>query len=783
MKESLIKIIKTHGFIAAAFIWTVLCLLLTVFTFSRIYTMRAPGAASILMAVFNVAALIIAAVLFVREYRLRILPFRRLEQSGHDLSDRDFPALARGLSNLTLGSLKQKLHLHSDYPPANVPRKLLPVAETLHILRDNLGAIIDDFNSITDVPCKRLAFIGTDPIADGQKSAQLMSEMLGNKGKVLIATGFRFNAMLELRQKSFHSWLVQNTHVEVIDIFESMMNREFGLMAVEDILDSTPGLKGIYATDPVTTFIVAEAVSLKKKDDIVIIGHDLTLQNIQHLKSGTIDALLDQSAYVQGYDSVMNLYNHLVEGWIPPKPQIFIPATVITTNNLQKYWHHLTQKILVPREIHDSLTVPAGTPPTRNYRIVALGRDDSEIWKHVHDGVMAAHDKLTVQNIHIDWIVPEETREKSDFSAMVYGRHIETLIAERVDGIITFIEDARLIAFINKAVDAGIPVVTVNTEPLNLRSLIQMLNEQAGRLSKISKDLAGTTQHVIISTTEIRNSISNIADGSMAQNKQVEKTRSTLESLLNSIDQINREASESEQSSENTNQAVLSGTKAIEKTFNTLKSISESVSSSWHTVEELRQHSNRIDDIVNILNNIASKVNILALNASIEATQSGIHEGRFGQVASEIRKLAMSTSEANREVAILIDTLKSDIQQVAKTMQSSLELIQDSREFTGETDTALETIQMLVESDRTRIQQISNAINAMQSMSHQVGYSMDQVAMASGRNTSSVNQVNVTIKEMGMRLESIRKLARQLEQMALSESDFLAMFDIDEEKN
>ena len=194
-------------------------------------------------------------------------------------------------------------------------------------------------------------------------------------------------------------------------------------------------------------------------------------------------------------------------------------------------------------------------------------------------------------------------------------------------------------------------------------------------------------------------------------------------------------------------------------------------------MEDLREHSNKIDNIVNLISTIASKVNILALNASIEATQSGTHEKRFGKVASEIRKLAMKTTEANREVASLIETIKMDIQLVEKSMRAGTDMIQDSEQFTGATDSALENIRMLVDSDKNRIESISHVIHEMQSISHQVGLSMDRVAMASTKNTDGVNQVTESIKEMEEQLENVRALARNLEQMSESESEFLAMFE------
>jgi len=786
MKEKIAHLLRQYGLVSAAAIWFGVFLFLIIFNLfsflADLKPLEAVGTATYLLLIsylLFIGVVLIACALFMLNYFKRYKPTNQLKQTGLTLAGRDFPALARGISNLTLGNLTQKLHLHSQYPPSKVPAEMQTLSEILHLLCDNITAIIDDFNSITDAPCRRMGFIGADPVKEGTKSAQILAEMLGNKGEVLVATGLLINPALKLRRKSFESWIRENTEIQIVDTFESMMNRDFSMSFIMDLLESYPKIRGIYATDSVTASIIAEALSKNPKfKRIKVIGHDISKENVKYMQTGIIDVLLDQNPYVQGHDSVVYLYNHLVEGWIPPKPQMLIDANVITPDNLNHHWHK-KQGWILSRDTVTKLAEPSGTPPTKPYRIVFLAREDSDIWKRMYDGAMAAQDLIMPQNLQMEWIVPEETREKGDFGAMVYGKYIEDLTEQKVDGIITFVEDTRLITSINKAVSAGIPVMTVNTEPLNLRSLIRTLNEQSTRLSHLSKNLAGTTQHVIISTTEIRNAISSISDGSLAQNGFVEKTQSILDSLLNNIDQISREANNSQRASENTSEAVKSGTVAMEKTLATLNSIANSVDNTWHTVEELRQHSNKIDNIVDMIRTIASKVNILALNASIEATQSGTHEKRFGKVAEEIRKLAMNTTEANREVASLIETIKGDIQLVEKAMRMSNELIKDSGKLTEETDSALDNIKMLVDSDRKRIQSVTSSIHDMQSMSHQVGLSMDQVSMASIKNTTGVNRVNTSIKEMGKQLEYIRLLARNLEDMAQSESEFLAMFETD----
>ena len=133
-----------------------------------------------------------------------------------------------------------------------------------------------------------------------------------------------------------------------------------------------------------------------------------------------------------------------------------------------------------------------------------------------------------------------------------------------------------------------------------------------------------------------------ISRGTGQQNEQIKRTESDLESLLVNIDRINHEAGEGASSAENAAKSVGDGTAAMDQTLNSIKSIEQSVGETWKIVNELGKHSERIDVAVELIDDIASMVNVLALNASIEATRAGEAGKGFMVVANEIRRLVQT---------------------------------------------------------------------------------------------------------------------------------------------
>ncbi|NHW59947.1 methyl-accepting chemotaxis protein, partial [Escherichia coli] len=72
------------------------------------------------------------------------------------------------------------------------------------------------------------------------------------------------------------------------------------------------------------------------------------------------------------------------------------------------------------------------------------------------------------------------------------------------------------------------------------------------------------------------------------------------------------------------------------------------------TMDEISDSSNKIADIINVINNIAFQTNILALNASVETARAGTHGRGFMVVANEVRNLAVDSAKAATEIEVLI---------------------------------------------------------------------------------------------------------------------------------
>lgn len=111
---------------------------------------------------------------------------------------------------------------------------------------------------------------------------------------------------------------------------------------------------------------------------------------------------------------------------------------------------------MVPDE---GTVTPVAQQPAKPLRIAVLGLESSAFWIPVKSGVERARRELAGSRTTVDWMVPGEGH-----TADVFGRAIDAAVAKQYDAIVTIAGDAGVAAYIDRAVQAGIPVATYNSE-------------------------------------------------------------------------------------------------------------------------------------------------------------------------------------------------------------------------------------------------------------------------------------------------------------------------------
>lgn len=197
------------------------------------------------------------------------------------------------------------------------------------------GIPVITYVSESSNPGKRFASVGQDAYEAGRVAGQEIEKFTGGKGKIGVITGVFGAVQHEGRMNGALDYLKENCpDIEVVGIVENNDQGATAYTETMDMLTANEDLKLIYVTAG-GPFGAAQAVQEKKlTGEVGVIAFDHTPENLEYVYSGEIVAAISQDPVGQGFDSLVMLYNHIVDGteypdFNPVKNIIVTPENVI----------------------------------------------------------------------------------------------------------------------------------------------------------------------------------------------------------------------------------------------------------------------------------------------------------------------------------------------------------------------------------------------------------------------------------------------------------------------
>jgi len=667
--------------------------------------------------------------------------------------------LTRGLSTFASGDLRTHLEVPdvSDFP------------EDVRDLAERLRNGMIDFNTVTDVPSRRICFTGANSYREGTVAGRRIADILGGKGRIVSIIPAYTQVNHVLRMKGCLDYLgAKHPGISVLKNYPGEGNRDVTAALMLKILAEHPDVDLVYITDGHTPPGAVEATAQAGRTDVRFVFFDAVPENVALLKAGRVSCLIEQNSFAQAYNAVVNLYNACETDWKPLSKKLFMEPIAIDRDNLSTYWDDVRNERVLRDEENAQLAVPERRRSDKRYRLGILLPHSVGFFEGLGRGAEAARALLAEMNVEVE--VRDLFNDWNDFGQLsVFGPAIKSFVERGFDGFATVVVDPRIVDSINQAVAAGLKVTTFNTEPSSFREIVITMIENIESLADSSQALASAAEESSRANAQIGSAITGIRDDIGEQKRRIDANDSALSGLNGMIAGVGSAVEDySSLVSEMTDESGR-GSEVIDTTYRETETLKTAIDETMRGIEQFNEKLKKVEEFAGTIEKIAESTNVLAINASIQASRAGTAGKGFAVVAGEVRSLAENSARAAEGIRGLVGEINADMRAISEGSSRGAERVAGNlvraRDAKGSFDAIVRVLNLANEA----IGKIDAAMDGIEEAGKKVKTNMDAIDDMSRQTVNRVEEITQSVRELGDQSAHLSQTANELRAMAVNQ--------------
>jgi len=357
----------------------------------------------------------------------------------------------------------------------------------------------------------------------------------------------------------------------------------------------------------------------------------------------------------------------------------------------------------------------------------------------------------------------------------IYNENNEIIGAEEFVADITNVKDQerylqesteKILDALNKIGDGDFTVeIKVGKDGDVIERLADAVMRTKERNKQMMLEIREAIEATASASTEISSSAEELAAGAQEQSAQTSEIASAMEQMSKTIIETTQNTSVAAEVSKESGNFASEGITAVTEAMDGMNKIANVVISAADVIQNLGNNTEKIGEIIQVIDEIADQTNLLALNAAIEAARAGEHGRGFAVVADEVRKLAERTTKATKEISEMIIRLQTETHRVVDSIQEGKNEVEVGKNLARK---AGEAIQKIADSSAKVIDVIS-----------QVATASEEQAATSEQISKNIEAMNHVARESADGVQQIAQAAEDLNRITNKLHDLIGRIKLD----
>ena len=317
----------------------------------------------------------------------------------------------------------------------------------------------------------------------------------------------------------------------------------------------------------------------------------------------------------------------------------------------------------------------------------------------------------------------------------------------------------------------------------SLNNALDNLANLLGEISVTAMDIEESTAEMLVSgeemsqtTTEIASATSQMSNGAHTQVAKVDESSNLIETILSSSKDMGNKSEVINSAAKKGVDDSKRGADMLQNVTRSITTIAEYSDSTNESMKELQKRSEQIGKILSVITEIAAQTNLLALNAAIEAAQAGEAGRGFAVVAEEIRKLAESSRSSAKEIATLVEGVRTDTERTAGVISKMTEVVRDGVTASQEASFVFQEISSSSQQTLDHSKEILHSTKEQSLKINEVVTITESIVVIAEQTSSGTSEVASSATELSSGMDTYLEKFKNMNGSAIKLKDGLSQF-------